>query len=307
MSGMNQALAEYFGNTSAVESDDSMAKHAEIEVFCKLAEENGIDLNALTDKQINGLYEATFGKVAEDSKEEEERKKREEAARNHVEDKKEAEAKFAEAALTGQIMAHSMWAELQELQKVAAGEAAKKSIGDAIKEHAGDAYKAVRTFGSSVSGKGVQAAEKAYRDAMPDEAASAYGHLGEQLKRRSAARKQLAIGGGIAAGVGAAGAGGYAAKRHYDKKKSESAAPEAPASEEQKAAAFNLMAAESAYEKMASAGWDAEEVAGRLNAVLTLGFDDSNTKIASHHDFDTALEVRSLELAELAGYPVEWA
>lgn len=297
MSGMNQALAEYFGNT--VESED-MSKQAEVEVFCKLAAENGIDLNALTDAQINELYSATFGKTAGDSKEEEERKKREEAAREHVESKKEAEAKFAEAALAGQIMAHSMWAELQEIQKEAGAKDWIASKGKKVLEHGADAGDAVANFAKNVSGSTVRAAKNQKGDV------SGMRHM-EAVMAQNKARKHLAIGGASAAAAVGAEEGARRGINHLKAKKSEAPAAEAPDSAEKQAAAFNQLAAERAYEKIASTGWEAEEVAARLNAVLTLGFNDEGTKIASNHDFETALEIRSLELAELAGYPIEWA
>jgi hypothetical protein len=97
------------------------------------------------------------------------------------------------------------------------------------------------------------------------------------------------VAGGAALGAGAA----YGAKKMYDKSK------------EKKAAALDVYAAQLAFEKIAeSQQWDVDEAVDRLNAVLTLGVEEEKT--AGVYDPDMYLEARALELAEAAGYPVEW-
>ena len=59
-------------------------------------------------------------------------------------------------------------------------------------------------------------------------------------------------------------------------------------------------------QKLAEAGFNADEAAERLGALLVLGVSDENSKVAFAQDIGGAVEVRSLELAELAGYPVTW-
>jgi len=68
---------------------------------------------------------------------------------------------------------------------------------------------------------------------------------------------------------------------------------------------LDQVAAEQALEKAASAGYARDEAANRLNAVLTLSPPESE-KIAFVQNFEDALDVRSSELLELAGYPVNW-
>lgn len=71
------------------------------------------------------------------------------------------------------------------------------------------------------------------------------------------------------------------------------------------APAIDQLAAEMACEKAASAGYDADEAAQRVIAVLTLGAPDS-MKVASAATLEAAVDVRALELLELAGYPVKY-
>jgi hypothetical protein len=70
--------------------------------------------------------------------------------------------------------------------------------------------------------------------------------------------------------------------------------------------ALDELAAEAAVVKAAQAGFNLDEAAGRITAVLTLGVDESE-KIAFVQDFESAVDVRALELLEVAGYPVNWA
>jgi len=78
--------------------------------------------------------------------------------------------------------------------------------------------------------------------------------------------------------------------------------------EEKKASVSDLdaKAAEFAVQKLASSNyWDVNEGVERLHAVLTLGPKES-VKVASAPNFEAALDIRALELLELAGYPIEW-
>ena len=78
--------------------------------------------------------------------------------------------------------------------------------------------------------------------------------------------------------------------------------------EEKKASVSDLdaKAAELAVQKLASSNyWDVNEGVERLHAVLTLGPKES-VKVASAPNFEAALDIRALELLELAGYPIEW-
>jgi hypothetical protein len=92
---------------------------------------------------------------------------------------------------------------------------------------------------------------------------------------------------------GALAAGGTAAAIHHHNKN---------------ASAIDQLALDMAVEKVAEAGWDMDEAGDRLAAVVTLGLGGSE-KIAAapYGDVNTAVEIRSLEFLEAAGYPVEWA
>jgi hypothetical protein len=100
--------------------------------------------------------------------------------------------------------------------------------------------------------------------------------------------------GAAAVGGGAAAVGGGAALASKKKKE---------------ASALNELARESALAKIAESGeFDGEIAADRIDAVLTLtGGDLQGTKVASAENVDQAVEIRSLELLEAAGYPVNWA
>ncbi len=88
---------------------------------------------------------------------------------------------------------------------------------------------------------------------------------------------------------------------------SEAAAAEVPkvASAPGGASAFDIVAAKGAIHMAKEAGYSAEEVAQRVNAVLVLGAPES-TKIAHIQDPGTAVQTRSLELLEAAGLAVNW-
>jgi hypothetical protein len=84
------------------------------------------------------------------------------------------------------------------------------------------------------------------------------------------------------------------------------AAGAAEAGKGKKASAIDEFAAERAVEKAAEAGWDADEAIQRINSVFTLGTIGDSEKIAAAKDVDGAVDIRSLEILEAAGYPVTW-
>lgn len=106
-------------------------------------------------------------------------------------------------------------------------------------------------------------------------------------------------------GVEGAKAEGDKGKDKKEGKKEEKKEEKAPPSKSKKASALDELACSSALKKVAEAGFDVDEAGTRLGAVLQLPIAD-NTKIAQVADLDTAIEVRSLELLEMAGYPVTW-
>jgi len=308
---MNLDLAQMYGTPGYEEAasaqQEDMSKVAQAELFAKLAADNNIDLQQLSDEQISQLWGDTFGvKLAEEEEEEEEEKeeeeeekKKESAAQEFLLKKAAAEewqAKLAEADYLGRVMAHSY---VQELGQI--GDNMDKEAGaEALGARAG---KALGRYGELLSGKKSRElggkAEffkkrvKAMREA--DAAGGAAGKAARERGARSGAaakeeakkvlKTRLATGGAVAA----LGGGGYAATR--GKKKESSALDE--------------LAAEHAIHKAAEAGYDVDEAADRVTAVYTLGLGESE-KIASADTPEEAVETRSLEFLEAAGYPVNW-
>ena len=306
---MNEWLAQYFGTSQVSEETE---KQASVELFVKLAADEGIDLNSMSNADVERLYAATMGKVAGTDEEEEERV---EKARREHEEKKEGQAKFAEAVLMGQTMAHAMSAELdaiEQAKEAASIAGAREAVGSAARTVGGHARRIGGRFGELVSGSRARSLKKDSEGAAEVATGfrAAIDRLGggsevqKQLNnhlvtarsaiegaRKSEARKVLATRAGLGVAGGTAAAGGIAAAIHHHNKQ---------------ASALDELAAESAVQKLAEAGFNADEAAERLGALLVLGVSDENSKVAFAQDIGGAVEVRSLELAELAGYPVTW-
>lgn len=304
---LNELNAAYYAQSD-------LEKQAQVELFAKLAAENGIDLDALSQDQIDYLWGETFKTAAEEEKKDEKDEDKVEEAKKEHEEKKAAAAKLAEADYIGRVMAHAMTDELNKiaaatsLDKEAAGTAemgararglaaaAKdklKSVGGALKDVATarefrEGRQATKNLESSL-GKSMAAraamenAPKGQREEFAKKLLSGYGAEAKDKTLRGAAKTVGLYGGAAAA------AGGAAALHHKEKKSS----------------ALDELAAEMAVVKAASAGWDLGEASERVAAVLTLGMGDSE-KVASVADLESAVEVRSLEFLEAAGYPVTW-
>lgn len=325
--GMDTFLAEYYGtgSTAAAEAT-TIEKDAEIELFAKMAQAEGIDLNSLTDQQVETLYNQTFQKTAG----EEEKEEKEEEEEKKKEEKKEAAAaelaqiqsgngeseKVAEADFLGRVMAHAY---VQELSKIAAAESTKEAFS------ATEAGMKARHYGSKAleAGKrGLTAAKDAFTGKELREGLNAKknvnsdagtkmlqghamrhiekGHREEGIKQMRAglnehAKEKIHSGAkktvGAYAGAATAVGGGAAAASGGDKKK--------------KASAIDELAAPFAVEKAAAAGWDADEAGSRIAAIMVLGPADSE-KVASATGVDQAVDIRAAELLEMAGYPVNW-
>lgn len=294
---MDLDLARLYGTpgqkVASAAQEELLEKQAQAELFAKLAADNGIDLGTLSDGQIGELWESTFGqKLAEEDKKDEESKEEKKDAPPFAkkdEDDKEKKAaaelaalqeeqqKLAFADQAGRVMAHAMVQELNSINESIAKEAAmpealRKGLESAGR-HAGKAGDAAGKHLEGVGKKIVGVAAKGGEGAMNPTTA-----------------KRIGAG---AYGAGAAAAGGAAAAASGKKKK--------------EASALDQLALEAAVEKAAAAGFDAEEAAERVNAVATLGLGESE-KVASAPagDLGAAVEIRSLEYLEAAGYPVNW-
>jgi hypothetical protein len=146
-----------------------------------------------------------------------------------------------------------------------------------------------KQFVKGIKGEGIKDSYKAMKR---DTGASVHGELAARGDLKKAVGRSAAAYGAAGAAAGAAGAGA----RHAMKSKEASAGP----------SAFEMEAAELALAKVAEANFDQDQAIGRLNAVLTLGLNDSE-KVASLDKYEDALERRALEYAAAAGYPVEWS
>ena len=328
---MDQFLANYFGNDTTkiasapaaaapVELDPEAEKTAQMELFCKIAASQGIDLDSLDEDQISYLWNESMGKQASEddvdgdkSKESEgdaDEAKKEDAKKEH-EEKKEAMAKMAEATYLGKVMAHSLVAELREISKEAeAGEqedegadkeAGVKDLADKAKSHGGKALGFLKNQGRKAVDdvKSVKDMHgKMGRFAKSESIAKQTGSAGDTVARlqkaydgakgiRDAAAKRTAARvGGAAAAVGAAGAAASAGKK--------------------KESSIDELALVAAVEKIAEAGGDADHAAERVFAVHTLGLLGESEKVASAENVDGAIDVRALEYLEAAGYQVNW-
>lgn len=285
---MNLDLAAIY-NTPGAPSAEDLSKTASIELFAKLAADQNIDLNAMTEDQVQTLYNDVMGKQASDDEEDKdkgalkdiknlEKHEKKEIKDDEEEKKAAAEAEFAvqqewtqkqaEADYLGRVMAHAYVNELNSIKEASeqteTKEAGFKDLMNKAKEHGG---KHLENVGKKTM-----------------------KHVGRTGGAEGAANPTTAkrVGAG-AYGAGAAAAGGAAAA---SKKKKE-------------ASAIDQLALDAAVKLASDNGWDAEEAAERVYAVSVLGLGESQ-KIAAAQDTDGAVHIRALEYLEAAGYEVSW-
>ena len=290
---MDEFLDELYG-TSGIIGEDDMEKQAAAEFLVKLAEDEGVDLDNLSDEEIGGLMAEIEGGEMED----------------------ESQEKLAEADFLGRAMAHAYVNELYNIEKQAktrgvkpdqiknfpqqptAAQAAKFEAQ--VRADQAAKVERARKAADTPAGKGysggssVSDAEwKARETGMGERAAHkrrgrlgragryvAEWHRGGAQQVREAIRRKgkgFAHRAGLAArGLGkfapaaalaaGAGYGGYKAlsKKSFDEE-------------------FEAMAEQRALEMLEHAGYDVEKVAS-----------------------DDYLDTRALEMLEHAGYPVVW-
>jgi hypothetical protein len=273
---MDEFLNELYGTSQTITGDD-LEKQAAAEFLVKLAEQEGVDLDTLSDAEVGSLLTEIEGNVTK------------QASAPQTDDG--AQEKLAEADFLGRAMAHAYVNELHEIEKAAG-----------IKETTGRAYQAVKgALGRASKGAGewtgvtgMREAQKGMNQAGGDrkkliegiKTLASKGDKGTQSMRslgkaqaesakdvktfgglRSAYAKQFGKRVGLPA-AGLAAAGGTAAALSGEKK----------SFDEQ----FETAARERAYEMLAEAGYDVEKVA------------------------QADIETRSLQMLEEAGYPVQW-
>lgn len=240
---MNLDLAEMYGTPGVEQAklaqQEDLEKSAQAELFVKLAADNGIDLNQLTDDQIGQLWGDTFGvKLAGEHEDEDEDKDDEKDDSGDKappfqkkEDKSDEEEK--EAAANAEFAAQKEWQE-------------KVAQHDYLGRLMAHAY------------------------------VSELNSIGEQIEKQAAANMQ-----------------------------------EEPTAHTKKIAAastsaIDMKAVDLAIEKAAAAGFDRDQAEARVYAVATLGGPGESEKIAAATTVDQAVDIRSLEFLEAAGYEVNW-
>lgn len=317
MSGMDEFLAAHYGTaggaqTTETEKAAAAEQEAAFEMFAKVAAAEGIDLTSMTDEQVMELYtkvaseddesgEAPKGDEKKDEKDEKEKKEKEAAAKAELAAKtaaatatpeQDAQEKIAEADFLGRVMAHAY---VQEMKKIAAA-------GDQTVEEKTEEQKIASMKDNFLKNlhKGKDLASSA-ASKIKDKAGKHLENVGKKVteKATGTGTSNMKPGhakavGGAAYGAAGAAAGGAAAALHHGKEK--------------KSSALDELAAESAMKKIAAAGFDVDQGAQLLSELLTKGASEEGTKIAAANgDLDGAVEIRSLELLDQAGYPVTWA
>lgn len=235
---MNEFLAELY-NTESNVSGETLEKNAAAEFLVKLAQEEGVNLNNLTDEEIGEL-------LTEVEKS---------ASGGGVEIDEEAKEKLAEADFLGRTMAHAYVDELAEIEKQAAGGAGKvlRALGRGA-AHAGEAT-GVSGVVRGLKGRGVarsmrqeaaQLMKKRPTSGRAQELFRAAAKAAPGTKKElSAGAKRLATRVGLpAAGLAAT----YGASRIGREKRSYNEVMEEAARER-------------AYEMLEDAGYDVEKIA----------------------------------------------
>jgi hypothetical protein len=327
MTDMNPYLAAMYNTNGAAEQiTEDMQKVANMELFCKLAADNGLDLSNMTDDQIASVYAQVFpediAKVAEEEeKKEEEKKEEHEESETEEEEKKEEEAKKAEAYYSekrawaekcaeadymGRIMAHAFTQERDNIEKEADYKtlAYKPGVAHKVRSVATPALEKAKEVGGAIKGGLKRVGEK--RQELMERGEVAKRQLQEHAGKMDKAEKAWERGErlkGVAAkyaphaGAATLAVGGEEAVRRGLKK--------GESEKKGSAEAFDEMAANYAIKMAEAAGWDVDEAVERISAIHTLGLSESE-KIAHVQDLDTATHVRALEYLEAASYPVNW-
>lgn len=266
---MNEILAQRYDTYSKITSEQDLEKNAAAEFLVKLAAEEGVDLDSLSDAEVSEL----LGEIEKNAS----------APDTETTDEQE---KLAEADFLGRAMAHAYVDELAEIDKVAG-----RGVGSG----------GIESGPKDAPGWGAKAMEKAQRIGKGQEAYAARGKGGEKgvkgllnqlkgfhttggkqissalakgSKEKLLSRLGRAAGGAAhfapaAAGVGALGYGAYKAlgggseKRSFDEQ-------------------LETAAQHRAYQMLLDAGYDLEKVA------------------------EADITTRALQMLESAGYPVNW-
>ncbi len=265
---MDEFLNELYGTSETISGDD-LEKQAAAEFLVKLAEDEGVNLDDLSDEEVGGLLAEIEGDMGK------------QAAADEPEVDGEAQEKLGEADFLGRAMAHAYVNELSEIEKAAGAKEVAGGAYKAIKGALGRAGKATGEW-TGVSGvreglkarRGIAEAGRAGAKVRGLEGKAAKEHVKSTLEKFRHAPSQVGLSeskkrllkrvGLPAAGLAAAGGAGAAlSKKSFDEQ-------------------FESAATERAYEMLAEAGFDVEKVA--------------------QQDIDTT----ALQMLEQAGYEVNW-
>ena len=129
---LHQFFARTYGTAAAPASQEQMQKTAAVAFLEKAAAEDGINLDSLSDAQIQAVAEHYFSKTAElppqfvaEAKKEGEppaEEKKEKDDDDDEDEEKKAAAEMMEADFLGRQMAHAFVQELDSIQKTAAAQ-----------------------------------------------------------------------------------------------------------------------------------------------------------------------------------------
>lgn len=198
---MDPFLAEFYGTGA---SQEEMEKTAQLEMLEKIAEEEGVDLDDLSEEELEYILSEEGEEVEEDDGDDDM--------------EKEAMEKFAEADFLGRVMAHANW---DEMQKIAAAEGSKWERAKDWAKGKGSWVKGKgRAAGGAVHGKAMGLGKRMLEGKGEGWRAKQMGRLGKRT------RKVLhgAAGYGTpTAALAAAGYGGYKGYQHFKGKKKKSA------------------------------------------------------------------------------------
>jgi len=282
---MDEKLAAIYG-TGQTDADQDLQKTAAAELLVKLAEQEGIDLDKLSDEQVTNMVNELFktaeeappfppkketkgeessGESSPNESKEEKKDESKEASAEEGQAEKEAQAKFAEADFLGRVMAHSFTQEVGLIQKEAGKMDFLKRLGDKAKGVAGKAGEAASKAGKAVGG-----------------AASKAGKAVADTAKKPGAAAGAAGAGGLAAGFLAGRAG---------KKKEGSAAP----------SALETLVDQKAIEILKTAGYVDEEGNIQPPQVAEPSQEEKQASI-----LDVEIERLALQKLEAHGYPVNW-
>jgi hypothetical protein len=275
---MDEFLNELYGTSEIIGGDD-LEKQAAAEFLVKLAEEENVNLDDLSDEEVGSLLAEIEGDMGKQAA-------AEGAGEGQPADAEaEAQEKLGEADFLGRAMAHAYVNELHEIEKEAAqigpqigmARLGYRRLAGALKRggEAAGKWTGVSEVRAGLKGRKslVEAArEGAKKKGLEGKAAKehvksvlqAHKQAPSQQALRAGAKKLVTRVGAPAAGLAAVGGTAAAMKKKsFDEQ-------------------FEEAARERAYEMLAEAGYDVEKVA--------------------QADIDTA----ALQMLEGAGYEVNW-